>query len=211
VYPSGSTALASAISQARAYLIGFSHPGSREWRAAEFTDGQETCGGDVAAELYRLNAAIAEHGSSVVDRNAINEEILADLEAEVAEAEDPDIVCQPDSWELFEVKVRESAAHLARISLIENRFSEVELPDGRCKLDLKREIYGIYYGSGRGSGWGINSRPSDVKIRSAVSSEGQPAIDTLRAAAKELQYSGSEMYSAEVRISDAVRRSLANE
>ena len=211
VSPGGDTALASTISQARAYLMAAAHPASPEWRAAEFTDGEETCEGDVAGELYRLNAAILAHNQNAPVASGVNEEILEDLEAEAAEIEDPNIVCQPKDWENYLVDVESGTSTLQRIRLLERRFSEEELPDGSCKLQLKVDMYGVYYGSGRGSGWGINSRPSDTKLDQTSSADGQAAVDTLRSRAAALEQDGYEMYRAERNIVDAVNRNLANE
>jgi von Willebrand factor type A domain len=209
VSPGGDTALASTISQARAYLIAASHPASPEWRAAEFTDGEETCEGDVAGELYRLNAAILAHNQNAPVATGVNEEILEDLEAEAAEIEEPSIVCQPNDWENFQVEVESGTTTLQRIRLYERHFTEEELPDGSCRLRLKVDTYGVYYGSGRG--WGINSRPSDTDRARASSSDGQGAVDALRTRASSFENDGYEMYRAERDIVEAVNRNLGNE
>lgn len=211
ISPGGDTALASTISQARAYLIAASHPASPEWRAAEFTDGEETCEGDVAGELYRLNAAILAHNENAPVADGVNEEILEDLEAEAAEIEEPSIACRRTDWENYKVEVETGATTLQRIRLFERRFTEEELPDGSCKLQLKVDMYGVYYGSGRGSGWGINSRPSDTDLSFASSSDGKAGVDDLRAKADAFENDGYEMYRAEREIVEAVNRNLAHE
>lgn len=211
VSPSGSTGLAATISDAREFLISASHPASGEWRAAEFTDGEETCGGDVAGELYRLHAAIAAHGKADISDGVIDQELIDDLEEEVAEEEDPSIACLPDSWESFRVHVEDGGAQLDRIRLRNARFEEEELPDGRCRLALKTETYGVYYGSAGRSGWGINSRPSDVNTRQATSSDGEADIQSLRDWAQLVRDRGTSMENAEEQITSAVERNLSDD
>ena len=196
--PGGSTAVARAHEVAAALLAGSANPASKEWRYATFTDGVETCGGDAAASMRKLQEVIAGHRSQLAEARPEPEP----KKEEVAAAQ-----CFPQAWRTYEAKVQDVRV-LPTIRLVEHRYEERALADGRCLARLTSSEYGVFYGSsGARRKWGVNSRPSREKVEFASSQNGEAGIERVRNLARQRQRAGS-LAEARKQIADAVGEAL---
>jgi Mg-chelatase subunit ChlD len=175
IVPDGGTPLAEAHGRARQVFASSADPRAQQWRYATFTDGAETCDGNVVAQARELDALINRHrapDSSPPDQ--------------VAQATpEPPIACESATWRGYEVRVRDGGRHLDTISLLEHSYLERALPDGRCIARHETRTYGVYYGSirARSSGpararWGVNSQASETSADFGTSRLGE--ADLLR-------------------------------
>jgi len=207
VSASGSTPLAAAVARARVLLESATHPMSYDWRYRIFSDGQETCGGNVVAEIRLLNAAIARRRGA---RPAPPKDKTPPPRPAVAEK----IPCNPQRWTRHMVKV-DSSASLDWIWLVEMTFVERELPDGRCMVRFEYRPYGVAYGSitdADGSNlkikWQVNSRPSRGEVRRATSDDGKAAIDRIRRYAAQMKAKTKSMAQCRKEIQEHVEREV---
>jgi len=189
-------------------LTASAHPASEIWRYVPFTDGQETCDGNPAAAIGRIEGAIAAH-------NGEADEPEDEPPPPVAEEEDePETDCHPARWVRYRVDIRDGGLHLDTIRLVELRYLERALPNGRCIVRYSEVTYGVMYGSVSGSGglgrylWRLNGRPSDTRVDIATSRDGQAAVDALRARARSAGEQGSGKAEAQSAIDASVRENV---
>ncbi|MEE2525719.1 VWA domain-containing protein [Hyphobacterium sp. HN65] len=170
IEPGQGTPLAVAHDQARAIFLSQADPRAAEWRYASFTDGAETCDGNVASSIRNLEAVLSRHRAP--DRSP--------PEPNVAPAPERAFDCRATTGQGYSVEVTDGGRHLDRITLVEHTYLERALPDGRCIASFETREYGVYYGRTRSSGlrWGINSQPSDTRTLIGRSSRGE--ADLLR-------------------------------
>lgn len=204
--PSGSTPIAAALARTRVMLETEAHSLSRKWTYLPFTDGQESCGGDVGAETGRLDAAISAHANQnpVVARNDREAPPSQDPEDNL-----PKVKCQPMSWTRYETKVRDGRMSLDDVSLIEQTYVEQQDAAGRCTLALVTKRYGIYYGAIKGKSlWRVNSRPSSRTRVAVGSSDGADAVEAFRTQSNNKLQGMDTMAGARRKIEAAVQNSL---
>lgn len=195
----GSTAIADAHRVAGELFKAQAHPASRSWRYVTFTDGAETCDGDVAAAMRDLEALIAGRQGRAPEPAAVQTATTPGL---------PDVNCQPASWRVWETRT-EAARVLPRIQLVEHWYFERELPDGRCMVRLASSEYGVFYGeSGGRRRHGVNSRPSREQVEFASSQNGRAGIDRVRRLAGEARSRSSDLAAARTRMAEAVGAAL---
>jgi hypothetical protein len=208
--PSGSTPFAAALARARIMLETEAHPLSRKLNYLPFSDGEETCGGDVGSEMGRLQAALAAHERRQLPTLGDPDD-LKPPPSEDPEDNLPKIACQPATRTAYEVDVRDGMLHLDDIALIETTFREQEDASGNCLLTLSTRRFGVYYGSVTGgkSLWRINSRPGKTSQQTVNASNGADAVEAFRdRAAARLDGLGT-MAGARAEIAAAVQRSLS--
>ena len=199
VQPSQSTALGEALEAAAWLFDSSADPAATEWRFASFTDGDETCGGNVAAAMQALTDKTREHTA-----------VLQNEEPEDPPEPEPvvGVECRPASWRAYQVDVG-SAITLPRISLVEHWYLERALPDGRCFARLQSETRHVYYGEGSAaSGWGVNSNVSLESSEFGSSSQGIEDLNRVRRLAETIRNTSTDLQSARSQISDAVRQAL---
>lgn len=179
--PSGGTPLAAAHDQASNMFASLADPRSQAWSYASFTDGAETCDGNVAASVRNLEALLNRHQAP---------ETEPPEEPDAPEPPVPAVNCQAATWRGYAVEVEDGGRHLDRITLVEHNYLERALPDGRCIARYEQEIYGVYHGSIRNhsggptrSRWGINSRPSETTSDFGTSRRGEADLLRVRNAA----------------------------
>jgi hypothetical protein len=197
VSPYDSTPLAAAHDVARGIFTRNADPRALAWRYASFTDGAETCDGNVTTAIRDLESVLARHEAP--DSAPLPE-------TEVAEAPRPAVNCQADSWSGYAVDVRDGGRHLDRITLVEHSFSERALPDGRCLNIYEVKDYGVYYGRTTTSGWrwGINSRPSETRTEVGSATQGQASLDRVRNLAGAARNGLTDLPTARRRVGEAV-------
>nr|WP_275297564.1 VWA domain-containing protein [Maricaulis parjimensis] len=197
VSPYDSTPLAAAHDVARGMFTHGADPRAQAWRYASFTDGAETCDGNVTSAIRDLEAVLARHEAP--DSAPLPE-------TEVADAPRPAVNCRADSWSGYAVDVRDGGRHLDRITLVEHSFSERALPDGRCLNIYEVKDYGVYYGRTQTSGWrwGINSRPSETRTEVGSATQGQASLDRVRNLAGAARNGLTDLPTARRRVGEAV-------
>ena len=197
--PQSATPLARAHEVAGHLFDNSADPASSDWRFSTFTDGEESCDGDVAGSARALNAKIREHADAQRQRPPPLPEPPAPLEK---------VECRPASWRGYQSEtIRRQPSDTIR--LIEHWYLERALPDGRCFARLETRQYGVYYGSGRAaSGWGVNSRPSETDSIFGTSSKGVADLDRVRNQASAVRRNSSSLPDARNNISDLVRQQL---
>lgn len=203
VGPSGGTPYAGAIDQAAGFFKSSAHPASKRWRYAPFTDGLETCDGNVVGASNRLEDAIARHNETI--------ENMEPPEPEPPQKPPlPQVDCQPDTWRVYQTEVEDGGLHLDRITLIEHYYWERKWPDGRCMARLRSQGYGVYYGQVQGEAgqWGVNSRHSGERIKFSSSAKGKAQFEALRSRANALRAQSGDKAKARREIDAAVRASL---
>jgi len=203
----GSTPLALAIANARVLLESATHPMSSDWRYRIFSDGQETCGGNVVKETRLLNEAIAR-------RRGARPTPPKDKVPPPRPVAGEKIPCNPQRWTGHMVKV-DSRASLDWIWLAEMTFVEKELPDGRCMVRFEYKPYGVAYGSITDADggnlrikWQVNSRPSRGEVRQATSDDGKAAIDRIRQHAAQMKAKTKSMAQCRKEIQENVEREV---
>ncbi|MCP5038755.1 MAG: VWA domain-containing protein [Rhodobacteraceae bacterium] len=199
VSPDGGTALARAHYVAGNLFDSSADPGAGEWRFASFTDGEETCDGNVAAAVRDLSAKTREHRAT-----------LEEQEPEAPPEPDPvkAVQCNPSSWRAYQVQVT-PAEPFDTIGLVEHWFIERSLPDGRCFARLQTRLYYVYYGSGpAASGWGVNSSPSEDSAEFGTSSKGEADLNRVRNMAEAVRNASTDLGRARSSIASAVAREL---
>lgn len=199
VSPYGYTPLAGAHSQAQRLFARHADPRSQAWRYATFTDGAETCDGNVTAAVRELESLLARH-------EAPDAALLPEPEAEPDPV--PPVDCQADSWSGYSVDVTDGGRHLDRITLVEHSFLERALPDGRCLNLYEVKTYGVYYGRSGQSAmrWGINSRPSETRSEVGSASRGQATLDRVRGLAGAARDGLTDLPTARRQVNEAVSR-----
>jgi len=205
----GGTPLAAAIATARKLLESSAHPMSSDWRYRIFSDGQETAGGNVVLETRLLDQAIANRKGKVVKKPKDKVPPPKPVEAEK-------IQIYPQQWTAHTVEV-DSRTGLDWFWLTEIKFTEKELPDGRCSVRLETRSFGVAYGSitdADGSNkkvkWRINSRPSPKrsKIYQATSDDGLATIQRIRKKAADLKAKTMSMQQCRQKIEMEVQREV---
>jgi hypothetical protein len=196
--PGGSTAIARAHEIAADLFASAASPASKRWRYVTFTDGVETCGGDAAKAIGRLQAVVGGHRA----------EALAPEPEPPVKPEVPQVACRPQAWRSYEAKVQDVRV-LPGIRLVESWYFERELADGRCLVRLTTSEYGVFYGSSRDKRkWGINSRPSRETVAFASSQNGEAGVERVRRQASEARSRGSDLPTARKAIATAVGAAL---
>ncbi|WP_417497084.1 VWA domain-containing protein [Maricaulis sp.] len=202
VRPAGGTPLAQAHARARQVFAASADPRSGEWRYATFTDGAETCDGNVVAATRQLDALINRHRAPERDPPEPPEQ---------APPPAPVVNCELDTWRGYEVNVEDGGRHLDTITLVEHSYLERALPDGRCIAQYQTRSYGIYYGSSRNrdgsdvrASWGINSQPSDTGTEFGTSRLGEADLLRVRNAARNERSNLLSLDRARARIASAV-------
>ncbi len=210
--PSGGTPLAGAQSFARGLIAGSANPGAEDWRYVTFTDGAETCDGNVASATQDLEQLLRDHRRLQEGREPEDDE---PDEEEVAREALPDVNCTPASWRAYQVEVDGRGTGLDEIALLEHWYIERALPDGRCFARLETKTYYAYYGSIRNrsggptrSDWGINSRSSAEVVDFGTSRLGASDLDRVRNAAGGLRPSTVPLEEARRQIGAAVQAAL---
>ncbi len=208
--PSGGTPLAEANTFARNLIAGTANPGAQDWRYVTFTDGQETCDGNIAAAAQDLEQLLRDHRRLQEGREPEKED-----EEEVAREALPQVTCNPASWRGYQVEVVGNGPGLDDIKLIEQWYIERALPDGRCFARLETKMYYAYYGSIRNrsggptrSSWNINSRSSEETVDFGTSRLGASDLDRVRNAATTLRPQTITLDAARAQIADAVAAAL---
>lgn len=203
ISPSGGTPLAAAHDQGRALFAASGDPRAEEWRFATFTDGAETCDGNVVASARALQSLVNAHRAP--DR-------VPPEDPPAPEPPDPPAECRVASWRGYAVDVEDGGRHLDRIRLVEHSYIERALPDGRCLAWHERETYGVYYGSIRTRGgdvqrarWGINSEPSETETEFASSARSEARLRAVRDAASRVRGTLVDLDAARERIDRAVQ------
>jgi len=196
VYPDAGTPLAEAHGVAGKMFDDKADPAANEWRFATFTDGEETCAGNVAGAISALDHKIAEHRGVLRNRPP-------DDPPPVKPAEQ--MQCNPATWRGYDTDVSGSSS-LPTVSLTEHWFVEQVLADGRCYARLENKKYYIYYGSGpAASGWRINSQPSETGVEYGVSTKGEADVQRVRDLADDARYYAVDLTTAKQQIDDALR------
>lgn len=197
VNPSGGTPLAAAHDEARALFVHHADPRSQTWRYVSFTDGAETCDGDVAAAIRDLENVLARHRAP---------DAAPLPETERAPQPVPPVDCRAETWAGYAVEVEDGGRHLDQIALIEHSYLERALPDGRCLAVYEMKEYGVYYGRTRQSGlrWGINSQPGESRTEVGSSTGGQASIDRVRRLADGVRGGLLPLADARRRVAEAV-------
>ena len=179
--PAGGTPLADAHDRARNMFASLADPRSDEWSFVSFTDGAETCDGNVVGSVRNLDMLISQH-------QAPTNEAPEEPDAPVPPV--APVNCQVETWRGYEVEVSDGGLHLDSITLIEHNYLERALPDGRCIARYETKNYGVYYGSirNRSGGptrnrWGINSRSSESRSDFGTSRLGEADLLRVRNAA----------------------------
>jgi len=207
--PGGGTPLANAIAKARMFLESSSHPMSKDWRYRIFSDGQETSGGNVVMQTRLLDQAVAR-------RKGTKTKKPKDKVPPPKPVTDDSIPIYPQRWTRYAVKV-DSRTGLDWIWMIEVKFLEKELPDGRCYVRLQYKSFGVAYGSitdADGSNkkikWRINSshNPKRSKLIRATSNEGKTAIERIRRKAGEMRAKTQTMQKCRQEIQENVQREV---
>ena len=195
----GGTPLAAAHAQARGLFTSFADPRAQEWRYASFTDGAETCEGNVTGAIRELEAVLSRHQAP---------DATPPPAPDRGPAPQPPVNCQAETWSGYAVDVEDGGRHLDRITLTEHSYIERVLPDGRCLAVYEVKDYGVYYGRSRQSGlrWGINSRPSETMTDVGRSSRGQADMDRVRNRANQARGGLMPLPQARQRVGDAVTR-----
>jgi VWA domain-containing protein len=195
----GGTPLAAAHAQARGLFTSFADPRAQEWRYASFTDGAETCEGNVTGAIRELEAVLSRHQAP---------DATPPPAPDRGPAPQPPVNCQAETWSGYAVDVEDGGRHLDRITLTEHSYIERVLPDGRCLAVYEVKDYGVYYGRSRQSGlrWGINSRPSETVTDVGRSSRGQADMDRVRNRASQARGGLMPLPQARQRVGDAVTR-----
>jgi Mg-chelatase subunit ChlD len=205
----GGTPLAAAIATARKLLESSAHPMSTDWRYRIFSDGQETAGGNVVQETRLLDQAVARRKGKVAKKPKDKVPPPKPTPAEK-------IQISPRRWTAHIVET-ESRTGLDWIWLKEVKFTEKELPDGRCSVRLETKSFGVAYGSitdADGSNkkvqWRINSSPSRKrsKIVRATSDDGLAAIQRIRNKASALKAKSSPLAQCRQKIEQEVQREV---
>lgn len=197
ITPLSGTPLAAAHDQARAIFLSQADPRAAEWRYASFTDGAETCDGNVAGSIRDLEAVLSRHRAP--DRSP--------PEPEQAPAPERAVDCRATTGTGYSVEVRDGGRHLDRITLVEHVYLERALPDGRCIASFETREYGVYYGRTRSSGlrWGINSQPSESQTLIGRSSRGEADLLRVRGIANAAAAGLVDLPTARREIEQAVR------
>lgn len=197
--PSGGTPLADAHERARAMLGSQADPRSLRWDFATFTDGLETCDGDVAGAARRLQRLIGDHQAP---------EEVGEAPPE-PEPPAPPIDCRPDSWRGYQVRTE------PEIALVEHTYLERALPGGRCIARHEQALRYVHFGSARNdavmrTGWGINSNVSERDVTLGTSAQGQASIDRARRNAQAARSTLVSLDQARRQIGEAVARELGD-
>lgn len=199
---SGSTPLALSAKTARQLFLNAAHPRSRLWKCRIFSDGEESCQGDVTLDIHELERAIAHRNTPPlpeVDRE------------EPEEPEPPKMDCKPTTWTINRVRVRDGGQHLDTIYLEQVRFMERELPNGVCYLHIRTTSHAVMYGSIRGPDdptpttlWRIQSNSRD-KVESTTSRQGHAAVERIRRKAAAIRLTGKTMVECRAEIDSIVQ------
>jgi len=204
--PYDGTPLAAGIDRARRLLINRSHPASLIWRYRVFSDGQETCGGNVVEALRRLDAAIAA-------RRGQKPAPQPPLVPPPKKPQPNPFPCRPDSWEGYRVEV-EKHRPFDWVFLVETKFEERALPDGRCIVRLEERPFGVAYGASRLPGqkrrvlWRVHQEPDEVKVDEVTSDKGKAEVERVRARAAELRKRNTSMADCQKRIDTVVKENV---
>ena len=211
--PSGGTPLAEAHGYARNLLATNANPGAMDWRYVTFTDGAETCDGNVAAATQDLEQLLRDHRNLSQGRDPEEPD-----DEEVAREALPEVNCTPASWRAYQVGIDDRGSDLNEIALLEHWYIERALPDGRCFARLETKTYLTYYGSIRNrnggparSDWGINSRASNETSDFGTSRLGATDLDRVRNAAQTLRGNSVSLEAARGEIAAAVQAALAEQ
>jgi hypothetical protein len=203
------TPLATAIARARKLLESSSHPVSRDWRYRIFSDGQEIAGGNVVLETRLLDEAIARRKGKPTKKPK-------DKIPPPKPVADEEIPIQPQQWTAHMVET-DSRSGLDWIWLTEVKFTEKELPDGRCYVRLESKSFGVAYGSitdADGSNkkikWQVNSTPSPKrsKVAQATSDDGKARIERIRNLAGAMKAKTKPMAQCRKDIQESVQREV---
>lgn len=208
INPDGATPFAAALSRARIMLETEAHPLSHSWNYLPFSDGEETCGGDVGAEMARLN-------SSINRRQILNQPLgdEGDLKPPSEDPEEnlPDVPCNPMTRTAYDMDVRDGGLHLDTITMIEITYVEQVGPGNQCSLTLTTRRFGVTYGANLTTGktyWHINSQPSKVTKQSTSAASGKDAVEAFRSDAMAKLDGMRSMADARGDIERAVQQSL---
>lgn len=201
----GFTSLAGGYASTRNLFASSANPGAQDWRYLVFTDGVETCEGDVAGAAQNLEQLLRDHRG--LERGNEPEE----PEEEVARERLPEVECHPSSWRRYSVSVNEHASGFDDVILHNHWFIERALPDGRCFARLETKDYYVHYGtagSAADGSWGINSRASNETSDFGSSSNGVDDLNRVRQAANTLRNGTTDLATARQQIDAAVRAAL---
>jgi len=198
----GGTPLAAAAAEARRVFLTAAHPRSRIWKCRIFSDGEESCNGDVTLNVHELEQTIAARAAPPPEEEEPEEEPEEEVE---------DVPCHPASWSTCRVRVRDGGLHLDQIYFDEVSFLERELPNGSCYVRLRTVSYGVIYGSIRDAGggdvetlWRIPSSGRE-NVESATSRDGRAAIERIRNRARALKAAGKTRQECRQEIERVVR------
>lgn len=207
--PSGGTPLADATTFARNLMASSANPGAENWRYVTFTDGQETCDGNVVAATQDFEKLLRDHRRTQEGRAPEEED------EDVARAPLPQVVCNPSSWRGYQVATEDNGTDLDDIKLYEHWYIERALPDGRCFARLETNMYYVHYGAIRDragvsarADWGINSRSSEETVDFGTSRLGAADLDRVRNAANALRGQTISLDTARGQIATAVDAAL---
>ena len=208
--PSGSTPLAASLDAARTLLQTGAHPASRAWRYIPFTDGEETCNGDVQSEIARLEQATSDHARRILP--ALGEPSdLAGNAPPPAEDEKPEVACKPAAHKGYTVDVRDGGLHLDDINLVEVSFTESQGGHG-CVAELIEQTFHVDYVTTRNPSdamsWKIQAAPRRRNVQTANEFQGEDAMNTLRSSADIRLEGAKDLAGARAEIDAAVWRNI---
>jgi hypothetical protein len=182
------------------------HPQSYDWRYKLCTDGQETCGGNVAEELKKLNEAIAR-------RRGEKPKPRKDKVPPPRKVPRVVIPCTPQKWKRYYVEVKTRPGH-DWITRVKATYTERELPDGRCSVRLeilRRNVayWGKYDPNGNVLPRYAIDRVGTRQVLQATSSDGRAAVAKISARAEAIKAKGHETTDpCKAEIEEHVRRNV---
>jgi len=198
----GGTPLAAAAAKARQLFLTAAHPRSRQWKCRIFSDGQESCQGDVTLNVHELERTIAQRNTPPPEEPRPDEP---------DEPEVPKIECKPATWTINRVRSRDGGLHLDSIYFEQIKFMERELPNGSCYVRIRTTTHNVMYAGIRGpndttprTDWRIQSNSRD-KVESATSRDGRAAIERIRTKAAAINATGKTMAQCRAEIDRIVK------
>src|SRR6185312_9680624 len=201
---------AEALNEARILLETEAHPLSREWSMLPFSDGEETCNGDVGGAMGALEASIAAHKRRQLPPLGDPDDIKPP--SDDPEEHLPDVPCEPQTRSAYDTYVRDGGLHLDNIYLLETVYTEEGGANGACTLTLTTRKFGVTYGSTKGKVvWHINSAPSKTTVERKSAADGADAVSAFREHAMRVLDGLHDMATARSEIASAVQTSVSKE